>query len=78
MMNRKLQRKTEKARALAGSASDLFDSAAEKFEEAARIERDVYDELEVQINELLTAQAASKSRGLRADKNAKRLRELFV
>ena len=59
-------------------AASVFDKLAKEFEATSVEQREVYDEIQVEIDRLVSLQEEAMNSGLRATEQAKRVRDLVI
>jgi len=77
-MQKPFAKRVDAAKLRQARASSTFDTLAKEFELVAVEQREVYDEIQVQIDMLTTLQEEAMNSGLRATEQAKRVREFFA
>lgn len=75
-MRKSFNRRLTAANTMVADAIGRFEKAAEDLEEASRVSRQTYDEIQDYIENLTSQAAAAEATGRRADEVAKRLRKL--
>lgn len=71
-------KRVDAARRRQAKAASVFERTAKEFEAVAIEQREVYDEIQVQIDLLTQLQEEAMNSGLRATEQAKRVRDLVV
>lgn len=71
-------KRIDAARRRQAKAASVFEKTAKEFEAAAVEHREVYDEIQVQIDLLVELQEDAMNAGLRATEQAKRVRSIIV
>jgi len=66
------------ARRRQARAASVFEKTAKEFEAVAAEQREVYDEIQVEIEALAQLQEEAMNSGLRASEQAKRVRSIIV